>query len=285
MELLKDNVIKIAGYKLYGFSYVRIPAGADYAIVKKEGEENFRIINSSGKISKPIMEIYEAQPAGYDVMRGLTLVKDNDQEKPYRFVDDTGTFSERYADVSCVKTTYKIDKKTGESFAYDKAGKKYREKSVASIKKSHDGPWIPITKEFINLHFMDMENEPDHFYCMPETDREMMLTIRYPDGRRAFARHFANKQFAKGMRIRFEKQLKAELTQSENKYYNSSRKDQQKIEMAGKYFLVEDLDKCMENVDKAISNHQQEAKKITRQNIRNLIEKGIIHEKAEELTL
>lgn len=131
MELLKDNVIKIAGYELDGFSYVRIPAGADYAIVKKEGEENFRIINSSGKISKPFVEIFKNQPAGYDVMRGLTLVKDNDPEKPYRFVDDTGTFSERYADVSCVETTHKIDKKTGEMCAYDKAGKKYSKKALS----------------------------------------------------------------------------------------------------------------------------------------------------------
>lgn len=132
---------------------------------------------------------------------------------------------------------------------------------------------------------MDMESEPNHFYCRPETDREMMFNIKYTDGRSYFARHFANKQFAEGMRIRFEKQLKAELTQSENEYYSSNRNNQRKIESTGQYFLVSHLDKCMENVDRNITSLQQEAKKITKQNIRKLIEKGILHERAAELTL
>lgn len=285
MEILQGNVIKIAGFELDGFSYVKIPAGADYAIVKKEGEENFRIINSSGKISKPFTEIFDKYPAGYDVMNGLILVKDSDPEKPYRFVDDTGTFSERYADVSCVETTHKIDKKTGEMCAYDKSGKKYSEKSVVSVKKSQNEPWIPITKEFINLPYMDMATEPAHFYCKPDTDREMMFDLRFSDGSRAYARHFANKQFAIGMRIRFEKQLKAELTQSENEYFSSNRNRQREIESAGQYYLVSHLDKCMENVDKAIADQQQEARKLTEQNIRLQIEKGKLHERAAKLTL
>ena len=284
MELLKDNIIKIAGVELDGFSWVKIPVGADYAIVKKNGEESYRVINCVGKLSKPFTSILQIGESG------LTLVKDNHPDKPYRFIDDTGTFSERYADVSTTETTFATDSKTGKSYSMDKSGKKLKETELNNIssntrvRKIKDGPWVNITDEFTNLPLGDNAKEPAHFYCI-KADREEMLDC-YPEGYRIYSRYFTNQRFTKSIRKRYKKQLLAELIESEAEYYNSNRARQKQIENSGKYYLQKDLPYCMKNVDKRILDRQKEARAETRKNIKKLLDQGILHKKPDvELTI
>lgn len=282
MKLIENNVIEIAGYELDGFSYVNIPENADYAIVKKEGETGLRIIDSSGKISKPFIKVFTNKPAGFDVMSGLTLIEDNHPERPYIFVDNTGAFSDRYADVSCVGAKPIKNKETGRWGLYDRANKKFTKKNIVSVKEYSGSKWISISKEFMNLR-MDKESKVNHFYCMPDTDIGMMLKLRYSDGSHAYAMHFANEKFAKGIRARFEKQFEKILEQRENEYYNSSKKEQKEIEQSGKYFLVEHLDKAMKDFDKIVACLKQETENTAKQNIRDAIEGGELHERVAEL--
>ncbi len=284
MKLLQDNVIKIAGFELDGFSWVKIPTGADYAIVKLEGEKAYRIINSAGKMSKPFTKICQINESG------LTLVKDEDPEKPYRFVDDTGSFSDRYADVSTLETTFATDAKTGKSYSKDKSGRRLKEvelneiSKITRVKKTKDGAWINITSELTNLPLNDDEKEPTHFYCFTERDRDVLLDC-YPEGYRVYSRYFANARFATSIRVRFEKQLKAELTASEAEYFNSNREKQKKIEGAGKYYLLEHLPYCMKNVDESIADRKQESDAETRKNILKLLNQGKLHERVAGTTV
>lgn len=241
--------VKIGKYELKGFSYVNIPFCADYAIVKKENEDCFRILRENGKFSDPILEIYQVGQSG------LTLVKDADPDRPYRFIDSAGFFSERYADVSTVETTTTI-KENGETVRTDKSGQEILNNEICKrtkVKKTKDAKWTPITKEFFALHYMGMEKESLYFYCTEEYERDFML-------HNLNGRYFLNENFRISIREYWKKEMKKILKEREALYYNANRSRQKEIESSGEFYLESDIDKFMSQIDISISVRMKEAK-------------------------
>ena len=253
--------VKIGKYELKGFSYVNIPFSADYAIVKKENEDCFRILRENGKFSDPILEIFQVGQSG------LTLVKDADPEQPYRFIDSAGFFSERYADVSTIETTTTI-KENGETIRTDRSGQEILNNEICKktkVKKTKDAKWTSITKEFFALPYMGMDKERLYFYCTEEYERDFML-------HNLNGRYFLNENFRTSIRAYWEKEMKKILKERESLYCSASRTRQKEIERSDEFYLESDIDKFMEQIDLRIRARMKEAKA----KIKKSLEKNIV---------
>ena len=251
-----DSTVFIGDYKLNGFSYVEIPFSADYAIVKKENENFYRILRENGSLSEPISQIFQIGQSG------LTLTKDADPERPYRFIDSAGFFSERYADVSTVSTTTTINK-NGETVTIDRSGQPILNNVICKktkVKKTKDSAWTPITKEFFALPYMGTDKETVYFYCIEEYERDFML-------HNLNGRYFLNDNFRISIRKHWEKEMKEILKERESYYYSSNRKRQKVIERSSEFYLESDIDAFMSNVDLSISVRMSSTKTQTKKSL------------------
>lgn len=271
MELLENNIVSINGLDFKGFSFARIPYDCDFAIVQKSGEKCYRILNCKGHFSKPIKRICSDLN---NPESGLILVEDFDEEKPYRFIDNVGFFSERYADVSTLETTHHTNLKNGETYCTDKSGRKLKTTELNTIgtktrvKKTKDSGWAPLIKEcFFDLRSNDDPKEPAHFYCTAEYERNFML-------RALNGRYFLNKTFEQNIKKHYEKEVKALLEAREAYYYNSSQKKQKEIESSDEYYLTSDIDKVMKNIERKIDYKKTVAKKEIKNSIQKIYEKN-----------
>lgn len=261
MKQIDATSVCVGKYEFKGFSYVNIPFEADYAIVKKQDEDCFRILQSNGTLSDPILELVQIG------VSGLTLVKDGDAERPYRFIDSVGMFSDRYADVSITETTVSVE--NGEIVRVDKCGQKVIDNIIGKktkVKKSKDSNWTPLKDEMMSMPFHGIKGEPLYFFCTKEYVREFML-------HNLNGRYFLNDNFRVSIREKWKKELKQLLAKREAYYYSANRKEQCEIERSDEFYLQSDLDEWMQNIDFFISVRMEEAKAKIKKSLDKNVEK------------